>query len=64
MEPDRRTAEAALQEASRSNPGPWTEHSRYVALACHNIALRCANLDFPCFYDPGNSYLHWQIRCQ
>ena len=45
MEPDRRTAEAALQEAFHSNPGPWTEHSRYVALACQNIAFRCADLD-------------------
>ena len=27
----RYTAEEALEEAGRSNPGPWVNHSRYVA---------------------------------
>ena len=41
----RYTAEQALEEAGRSNPGPWVSHSRYVALACRNIAARCPKLD-------------------
>lgn len=45
MEPDRKTAEQALKEAYQSNPGVWVDHSRYVALACENIARRCADLD-------------------
>ena len=45
MEPDRKTAEKALQEAYRSNPGVWADHSRYVAMACENIASRCPDLD-------------------
>lgn len=44
MEPDRKTAEKALQEAYQSNPGVWVDHSRYVALACENIARRCLDL--------------------
>lgn len=36
----RYTAEQALEEAGRSNPGPWVDHSRYVAQACRNIAAR------------------------
>lgn len=45
MEPDRKTAEQVLKEAYQSNPGVWVDHSRYVALACENIARRCADLD-------------------
>lgn len=41
----RYTAEQALEEAGRSNPGPWVNHSRYVAQACRNIAARCPRLD-------------------
>lgn len=44
MELNKQTAELALKEASKSNPGAWTDHSRYVAEACQNIALRCTNL--------------------
>ena len=33
-----------MQEAEKSNPGPWVEHSRYVAEACKNIAERCSHL--------------------
>lgn len=29
----REIAEKALEEAIKKNPGPWAEHSRYVALA-------------------------------
>lgn len=41
----RATAERALEQAWESNPGPWADHARYVALACQNIALRCPHLD-------------------
>lgn len=44
MELNRQTAELALKEAERLNPGPWADHSRYVAEACENIALRCQEL--------------------
>lgn len=37
-------AELALQEAHAANPGPWEAHSRYVALACRNIAEKCPHL--------------------
>ena len=45
MEPDRKTAEHALERAEQSNPGAWGAHSRYVALACQNIAAHCAGMD-------------------
>lgn len=38
MYPNILQAQAALQEAGRMNPGPWTEHSRYVAQAAKSIA--------------------------
>ena len=41
----RYTAEKALEEAHAANPGPWADHSRYVALACQNLASRCPHLD-------------------
>lgn len=44
MELTIQTAEAALAEAEKANPGAWAEHSRYVALACRNIAQRCGHL--------------------
>ena len=44
MKLNRSKAETALQEAEKSNPGPWVEHSRYVAEACKNIAERCSHL--------------------
>ena len=44
MEPDRKTAERAIREAYKSNPGGWAEHSRYVAEACKNIASHCKGL--------------------
>ena len=45
MKLTRTTAENALAEAERRNPGPWADHSRYVAQACRNIASRCPKLD-------------------
>ncbi len=44
MEFNQKTAEQALEQASQSNPGRWVEHSRYVAMACQNIAARCKDL--------------------
>ena len=44
MEPTKETAEQVLLEAEQSNPGPWADHSRYVAQACRNIAQHCADL--------------------
>ena len=44
MKLSRSKAETALQEAEKSNPGAWVEHSRYVAEACKNIAERCSHL--------------------
>ncbi len=41
----RSIAEVALEQAYKSNPGPWADHSRHVALACQNIASRCPHLD-------------------
>lgn len=38
-------AECALEEAHAANPGPWADHSRHVAEACRNIALRCPGMD-------------------
>lgn len=37
-------AEEELAYAATLNPGPWTAHSRYVALACQNIAAACPEL--------------------
>lgn len=44
MELNKQNAELALKKASESNPGAWVDHSRYVAEACKNIALRCKDL--------------------
>jgi len=38
-------AEALLSEAEALNPGPWVEHSIYVAKAASAIAKRHPNLD-------------------
>lgn len=53
MKLDRKAAQAALDEAMKSNPGPWTEHCRYVALACERIARRCSNLSADTAYCLG-----------
>lgn len=44
MNLDCKIAELELEKAEESNPGPWADHSRYVALACRNIAQRCEGL--------------------
>lgn len=41
----RTIAERALSNACMANPGPWADHSRYVAQACEAIALHCPHLD-------------------
>ena len=38
-------AERALEQAYESNPGPWADHARYVAMACQNIASRSTHLN-------------------
>ena len=48
----RTIAEKALEEAHACNPGPWADHSRYVARACRNIAERVPHLD------PEEAYLY------
>ena len=45
-------AEKLLIEAFESNPGPWVNHSRNVALACENIAKKCPHLD------PDEAYIY------
>lgn len=45
MLPDRKRAEEELGWAEGQNPGAWADHSRYVAIACENIAARCSWLD-------------------
>lgn len=44
MEFNKKTAQQALEQAAKSNSGAWVDHSKYVAEACKNIALRCKNL--------------------
>lgn len=41
MNPTRQEAEAALRWALEHNPGPWGDHSRYVAQGCEIVAKRC-----------------------
>ena len=49
----RSVAEKVLEEAYALNPGAWADHSRYVALACRNVADRCPHLDFDQAYIYG-----------
>lgn len=44
MELNCETAGKELEWAGRLNPGRWIEHSRFVALACKNIAAQCEDL--------------------
>lgn len=53
MKLDCKIAEIELKKAAKSNPGPWIEHSRYVAMACKNIALRCDDMSFEVAYILG-----------
>lgn len=43
-------AEQTLEWALEQNPGPWGEHSRYVAKGCRIVAERCG-------MDPEQAYL-------
>lgn len=43
--PDLDLAERFLEEAKESNPGPWVDHSRYVAEAARAIASAAPELD-------------------
>lgn len=52
MIPTRQEAEAALQMAQKTNPGPWVDHSRFVALACERIARHHPELD------PEKAYIY------
>lgn len=53
MLPTIEIAEAALAQAYTANPGPWADHSRFVAQACKNIATRCPHLDADAAYIYG-----------
>lgn len=53
MEPNQAVAENALVEAERTNPGKWVDHSRYVAMACRNIASHCLHMDAEAAYVYG-----------
>ena len=44
MELNCNMAEASLVWAGQQNPGKWVEHSRFVALACKNIAAQCDDM--------------------
>ena len=43
--PERSDAERLLEEAEKLNPGPWTDHSRYVAHCAEAIAEACGDMD-------------------
>ena len=43
--PSREEAERLLAEGERRNPGPWVDHSRYVALAAEAIAQHTAQIN-------------------
>ena len=45
-------AQDLLKWAEEQNPGPWGDHSRYTALACKKIAMRCGNLN------PDKAYVY------
>jgi hypothetical protein len=51
--PSRAAAEAYLRDAGRRNPGPWVEHSRYVARAASLIARHMPALDAEAAYILG-----------
>lgn len=45
MKLTRETAEQTLRWAEFRNPGPWGDHSRYVAKGCELIVLRCGDMN-------------------
>ncbi len=44
-EPYDSMAQFLLEEASKSHPGPWVQHSRYAAESARRIASRCPGLE-------------------
>lgn len=44
-EPSMAEAERLLKDAVKSNPGPWEQHSRYVAACARSIAKLCQDID-------------------
>jgi hypothetical protein len=46
-------ADRLLTEAAALNPGPWAEHSRYVALGAQAIAAACPGMDADTAYILG-----------
>lgn len=53
MELNCKTAESVLISASETNPGAWVAHSRYVAMACRNIAEKCQGISSDTAYILG-----------
>ena len=51
--PELAEAERLLNEAEAKNPGGWSDHARYVALAARNIAEAHSNLDAETAYILG-----------
>jgi len=47
------SAKKLLSDAAHLNPGPWVNHSKYVALAAKNIAKKCNNIDEHIAYTAG-----------
>ena len=43
--PERNEAERIMTEAGKLNPGPWVDHSRYVAYCAGAIADACGDMD-------------------
>ena len=50
--PTIKEAEDLLNWAEEQNPGSWGDHSRYTAIACKRIAMRCRSLD------PDKAYVY------
>ncbi|MCB8943373.1 MAG: HD domain-containing protein [Ardenticatenaceae bacterium] len=66
--PTRTQAEQLLQEGGQRNPGPWIDHSLYVARAAAQIAARHPHLDadtayiLGCLHDIGRREGITQLR--
>ena len=48
--PTREEAKAILEDAEKSNPGPWADHSRIAAYCAERIAFHCG-------LDPDKAYV-------
>lgn len=55
-EPSEAMADFLLRAAAVSNPGPWEQHSRYVADCAKRIAGRCPGLD------PERAYVYGMLH--